>query len=313
MNSWKLITPMLVSAMKSGDIVADPHVALLFELLLGLAEDVLRPRIFELERFARCLVSVRQQRLVLVVEQLHRALFDSSGEDERPVWPTDQRQIETEGVIPEEILLRDRADALQQLVAVGKPAEALDHRNVPVENLVKGVQGIVRRQVGHRPVPFLHAQQLIVQRLGVGEHQAKENPFDRSQASAAAGPESPLHQREAVRVAGVHLRRVAVHVAGKLVEHNHQRHQQARVLNIQGPVIVVPPGCERDLGAKLGPDLLVGSLRLAEPQVETIFDFRPNHISQDQLGLVHFGRGDLDPLALKQSSQVSPQVLRVRC
>ena len=72
--------------------------------------------------------------------------------------------------------------SLQDLVAVGKAAEALDHRDVPVEDLVKGVQRVIRRQFVHRPAPLLHAQVLVVQRLGMGQHQAEEDPLDRAQA-----------------------------------------------------------------------------------------------------------------------------------
>ena len=212
----------------------------------------------------------------------------------------------------QEVLLRHGVRPLQDLVAVGKPAEALDHRDVPVEDLVKGVQRIIRRQFVHRPAPLLHAQMLVVQRLGVGQHQAEEDPLDRAQASAHADAQPALHQGQAARVAGIHLRRVAVHVAGELVEHDHQRHQQARVLDIQGPVVVVPPGRQRHVRAEPVPDLLVGLLGLAEPQVQALFDARAQHVLQDLLGLVDLRGRDLDALDLEQHAQLAPQGLHVR-
>ena len=73
-----------------------------------------------------------------------------------------------------------------------------------------------------------------------------------------ADAQPALHQRQAARVAGVHLRRVAVHVAAELVEHDDERHQQARMLDVERPVVVVPARGQRHVGAEAVPDLLVG-------------------------------------------------------
>ena len=260
----------------------------------------------------RRLVDVRQQGLVLVVEQLHGALLHRAGEGERAVRLPDQRQVEAERAVGQEVLLRRGVRPLQDLVAVGKPAEALDHRDVPVEDLVEGVQRVVRRQLLHRPAPLLHAQMLVVQRLGVGQRQAEEDPLDRAQACAHADAQPALDQGQAARVAGIHLGRVAVHVAGELVEHDHQRHQQARVLDVQGPVVVVPPRCQGHVGAEPVPDLLVGLLGLAEPQVQALFDVRAQHVVQHLLGLVDLRRRDLEALDLEQHAQLALQGLHVR-
>ena len=68
-----------------GDTVTDADVALVLKLFLRLGEDAVRSQILELERSVPDLVDVRQQGLVLVVEQLHGALLHRAGECERAV------------------------------------------------------------------------------------------------------------------------------------------------------------------------------------------------------------------------------------
>ena len=65
-----------------------------------------------------------------------------------------------------------------------EPAEAHDHRDMAVEDLVEDVQRVVGRQILHRPAPLLHAEMLVVERLGVGQRQAEEDALDRPQAAA---------------------------------------------------------------------------------------------------------------------------------
>jgi len=102
----------------------------------------------------------------------------------------------------------------------GEAPEAHDDGEVPVEDLVEGVQGVVGRDLVHRPAPFLHAQLLVGERLGVGEREAQEDALDRPEAGADPDPEPALDEGEAARVAGVHLGALAVHVAAELVEHD---------------------------------------------------------------------------------------------
>jgi hypothetical protein len=181
---------------------------------LRLGKDVFRPGILKLEHAVRSFVRVRQQRLMLVVEQLYGALLDCACKHEGSVGLPHQRQVEAERVVCEEVLLRNGVGTLQKLVAVGKPAEALNHSDMSMENLVKHVQWVIRRELSHRPIPFFKAQILIVQRLGVREHQAEEDSFDRAQASTHADAQAALNQGAVVRVAVVHLRRVAYMLRG---------------------------------------------------------------------------------------------------
>ena len=118
------------------------------------------------------LIDVRQQGLVFVVEQLYGALLYRADERERAVRPPDQRQVEAERAVVEEIFLRHGVRSLQDLIAVGEPAEPLYHRDVSVKDFVEDVQWVVRRQLFHRARPLLHAQKLVVQRLGVCQRQA---------------------------------------------------------------------------------------------------------------------------------------------
>ena len=218
------------------------------------------------------LVGGGQQRLVFVVEQLHGPPLHRAGEGEAAVGLADQRKVEAKGVVEQEVLLRRGARPLQHLVAVGEAAEAHDHRDVAVEDLVEGVERVLGRELLHRPAPFLHAEMLVLERLGVGEREAEEDALDRPEPPGDPDPQATPDEREAAPVAGVHLRRLAVHVAAELVEHDDERHQQARVLDVQRPVVVVAPGCERDVGAELVPDRGVGRLDLAEPEPEAVLD-----------------------------------------
>ena len=84
------------------------------------------------------------------------------------------------------------------------------------------------------------------------------------------------------------------------------------MLDIQGPVVVVPPGCQGHVRAEPVPDLLVGLLGLAEPQVQALFDARAQHVLQDLLGLVDLRGRDLDAFELEQHAQLAPQGLHVR-
>ena len=111
---------------------------------------------------------------------LHGALLHRAGERERPVRPPDQWQIEAELAVVQKVLLRRGVRPLQDLVPVGEPAEALYYRDMSVEDFVEDVQWIIRRQLFHRPLPLLHAQELVVQRLGVGQRQAQEHSLDRA-------------------------------------------------------------------------------------------------------------------------------------
>ena len=113
----------------------------------------------------------------------------------------------------------------------------------------------------------------------VSARQRKTRSIGRSRPPDADA-QPALHQRQAARVAGVHLGRVAVHVAAELVEHDHQRHQQARVLDVERPVVVVPPRRQRHVGAEPVPDLLVGLLELAEPEVQALLDARAQHVAR---------------------------------
>ena len=124
---------------------------------------------------------------------------------------------------------------------------------------------------------------------------------------------SPRFTRARQRASQAYIsRRVAVHVAGELVEHDHQRHQQARVLDVQRPVVVVPPRRQRHVGAEPVPDLLVGLLGLAEPQVQALLDARAQHVVEDLLGLVDLRGRDLEALDLEQHAQLAVQRLHVR-
>ena len=212
----------------------------------------------------------------------------------------------------QEVLLRLGVHPLQDLVAVGESAEALDHRDVSVKDFMEDIQRIVRRELFHHPFPLLHAQKLVVQHLGVGQHQAEEDPLHRAQTSVHAHPQPPLHQPLTARVTGIHLGRVTVDVAGELVEHDHQRHQQARVLDIQGPVVVLPGGRQCHGRAEPIQDVLVRLLGLAEPQGQALFDIRPQHVLQDLVGLVDLRRRDLDAIDLEQHAQLMPESLQVR-
>ena len=133
-----------------------------------------------------------------------------------------------------------------------------------------------------------------------------------AQARAHPDAQPAPDQRQAARVAGVHLRGLAVHVAAELVEHDHQRHQQARMLDVQRPVVVVTPGREGDVRAELVPDLLVGLLDLAEPQVEALLDARAEHVVEHPLGLVDLRGRDLEVLDLQQHAQLALQALHLR-
>jgi hypothetical protein len=101
---------------------------------------------------------------------------------------------------------------------------------------------------------------LVFQRLGVGQHQAQEDPLDRLQAFARAGAQRTLHQVPAVRVIGIHPGGSAIHVARELVEQDDQGHQQARVLGVESPVVVLPLGRPHHFCAEAVPDLAIGLL-----------------------------------------------------
>ena len=285
MNSWKPDRALAGHGGEVGDGVADADEALALQLLLRPGEDRVGSGIGELERAVR-LAGARQQGLVLVVEQLDGALPDRAGEGQRAVGLAHQRQVEAEEVVLEELVLGRGVRPVQDLVAVGEPAEAHDHRDVAVEDLVKGVERVVGREVLHRPAPFLHAQVLVLERLGMGQREAEEHPLDRPQPRPDADAQAALDQRQAARVAGVHLRRVAVHVAAELVEHDDERDQQARMLDVERPVVEVPARGQRHVGAEAVPDLLVGLLELAEPEVQALLDARPQHVVEHLLGLV---------------------------
>ena len=107
---------------------------------------------------------------------------------------------------------------------MGEPAEPLYHRDVSVKDFVEDVQRIIRRQLFSHPLPFLHAQKLVVQRLGVSERQAQEHSLGRAQASAHADTQPPFYQTLTARIRRIHPGCVAVHVAGELVEHDHKGH-----------------------------------------------------------------------------------------
>ena len=283
MNSWKLIGPMLVSAVKSGTLSPMRMKPCFSSCSCVLVKTLSGPAYLNSNVPLGASSAVRQQGLVLVVEDRDGALLDGAGEHQGAVGLADQRQVEAERAVGKKALLRLGVRPLQDLVAVGKPAEAHDHRDVAVEDLVKGVERVIRRELLHHPAPLLHAEMLVVERLGMGQRQAEEDPLDRAEAVARADAQPALHQGQAARIAGVHLRRVAVHVARELVEHDHQRDQQAGVLDVQRPVVVVPPRGERDIRAEAVPDILVGLLGLAEPEVEAVLDPRAQHVGEDLL------------------------------
>lgn len=54
----------------------------------------------------------------------------------------------------------------------------------------------------------------------------------------------------------------------------HQGQQQPRVRDIEGPMVIVPPGRQDHVGAEPVRYLLVGMLGLAEPQVQALFYIR---------------------------------------
>ena len=84
------------------------------------------------------------------------------------------------------------------------------------------------------------------------------------------------------------------------------------MLHVERPVVVVPLGRQGHVGAEPVPDLLIGLLGLAEPQVQAVFDARAQHVLQHLLGLVHLGRRDLDAFELEQHAQFATQRLHVR-
>ena len=200
---------------------------------------------------------------------------------------------------------------LQDGVAVGEAAEAHDDGDVPVEDLVEGVQRVVGRELVHRPAPFLHAEVLVLERLGVGEREAEEHPLDRPEARADPDPQPALDEGEAARVAGVHLGALAVHVAAELVEHDDEGDQQARMVEVERPMVVVAARGQRDVGAEAAPDLPVGRLDLAEPQAEAFLDARAQHVGEHLLGLVDLGGGDLEMLDLEEHAQLALQALHL--
>jgi hypothetical protein len=74
----------------------------------------------------------------------------------------------------------------------------------------------------------------------------------------------------------------------------------------------VPLGRERDVHAEAVPDLLVGLLGLAKPQVHAFFDIRAQHVGEDLLRLIDHPGRDLETFVLDHHAQLSPQVFHVR-
>ena len=72
------------------------------------------------------------------------------------------------------------------------------------------------------------------------------------------------------------------------------------------------PGRQSDIGAKRVPDLLVGLLGFAEPQLHAFFDIRTQHVSQDLLRLIDHPGRDLKTFAMDQDAQRSPQFFQFR-
>ena len=153
MNSWKLMRPLAGLDGEIRNVVADTDVALLLQLLVRLDKDGFRSFVLELEHRVRRLVDIRQQGLVFVTEQFHGAPLDCSGEHQLAVRLANQRQVESERIIFQELLLRRRVYPLQDLVAVRKTAETMDHRDMPVKYFMEGVQRIVRLPVRPSPGP----------------------------------------------------------------------------------------------------------------------------------------------------------------
>ena len=81
-----------------------------------------------------------------------------------------KRKVESKRIIVEELIFSRGIDPLKQLVPVRKSAKSPDNRNVPVKDLVKGVERVVRLEHGHRLIPLLHTQMLIVEDLRVRQH-----------------------------------------------------------------------------------------------------------------------------------------------
>src|SRR5205823_13627079 len=84
------------------------------------------------------------------------------------------------------------------------------------------------------------------------------------------------------------------------------------MLDIEGPVVVMAAGRQGDVRAESVPDLLVGLLGLAEPQIQTLFNIRTQHVPQNLLALIDLRGRNLDAFLLKQDAQFAPQELRVR-
>ena len=199
--------PRLVSRGEVGDAVADADVALPPELLLRPGEGRVGAGVLELEG-PRHLARPRQHRLVLVVEELHRALLHRAGEDEGPVRPAHQRQVEAEGVVPEELLPRPACSpGAGCALRWGKRPKRMMTATCRWKISWKAFSGSSGARLVHRPAPFLHAEMLVLERLGMGEREAEEDALDRPEARADPDPEPALDEREAARVAGVHLRR----------------------------------------------------------------------------------------------------------
>ena len=81
------------------------------------------------------------------------------------------------------------------------------------------------------------------------------------------------------------------------------------MLDVQGPMVIVPAGREGDLHPKPVPDLLVGLLCFSEPKVQAVLDARANHVGEHLLSLVDLRAGDLHALPMEQRAEVAPQIL----
>ena len=87
--------------------------------------------------------------------------------------------------------------------------------------------------------------------------------------------------------------------------------QQARVVEVERPMVVVSARRQRDVGAEAVPNLAVGGLDLADPQAQALLDARAQHPGEHLLGLVDLGGRDLEVLDLEEHAQLVLQALHL--
>mmetsp|Transcript_22864 Transcript_22864/g.67486 ORF Transcript_22864/g.67486 Transcript_22864/m.67486 type:complete len:403 (-) Transcript_22864:263-1471(-) len=214
-------------------------------------------------------------------------------EGESSVGRLAYRKIETEGRVVEEfLLLRARLSSVN-VVPVGEAVVLLDHVDVPLEDVPKDPQRVVRGQLLLQLEIIVVAHMLIFHVLRVGQIQQQKYHLLRLELLGHARRHGPLDVRGAHLVARVHPLGAAEHVPTELIQQYDQRDDHARLLDGVRPMLVHARGRDRHVLAKIRPYAIVGLLRFAEPQIQAVLHAVQNHELADRFGLGDLAAADL--------------------